>query len=67
MRNRELVFIFILSFLGLGYFNGLTTWLEPILAPNGINSMQAGMIGGVLILGGIVGSAIIPPISDKMK
>ena len=67
IRNPELLFVFFLAFLGLGYFNGLTTWLEPILAPNGINSMQAGIVGGVLIAGGIVGSAIIPAISDKMK
>jgi len=67
IRKPDLLFVFLLAFLGLGYFNGLTTWLEPILAPNGINSMQAGIIGGVLILGGIVGSAIIPAISDKMK
>ena len=67
IRNRELLYVFAIAFMGLGYFNGLTTWLEPILAPNGINSIQAGIIGGVLILGGIVGSAIIPSISDKMK
>ena len=67
IRKPDLLFVFLLAFLGLGYFNGLTTWLEPILAPNGINSMQAGIIGGVLILGGIMGSAIIPAISDKMK
>ena len=67
IRNSELLFVFFLAFLGLGYFNGLTTWLEPILAPNGINSIQAGVAGGVLIAGGIFGSAVIPALSDKMK
>ena len=67
IRNHQLLFIFILSFLGLGYFNGVTTWLEGILAPHGINSEQAGIAGGVMILGGIVGAAIIPALSDKLK
>jgi cyanate permease len=67
LRNRNLVQLFILAFLGLGFFNGLTTWLEPILAPQGIGSVQAGTIGGVLILGGIIGAALIPTLSDFLK
>jgi cyanate permease len=67
LRNRELLLVFLLSFLGLGYFNGLTTWLEPILAPNGMDSVKAGLVGGVLIMGGIVGSALIPALSDSLR
>jgi len=67
MKDKNLAIIFILAFLGLGFFNGLTTWLEPILAPHGINSLQAGTIGGALILGGIAGAVIIPLFSDLYK
>jgi predicted MFS family arabinose efflux permease len=67
LRSRELVLLSAVSFLGLGYFNGLTTWLEPILAPNGFDAVKAGLIGGVLIIGGIVGSIVIPALSDKFK
>lgn len=63
--NKNLVIVFVIAFLGLGFFNGLTTWLELILAPLGVNSEQAGNIGGVLILGGIFGAAIVPALSDK--
>ncbi len=66
-KNKNLLKLFVLSFLGLGFFNGLTTWLELILAPHGINSEQAGIAGGVLILGGIVGAAIVPAFSDHFK
>ncbi|MBI3555308.1 MAG: MFS transporter, partial [Deltaproteobacteria bacterium] len=45
LADRDLILIFILAFLGLGFFNGLTTWLEPILAPHGIDSVKAGMVG----------------------
>jgi sugar phosphate permease len=53
--------------LGLGFFNGLTTWLEPILAPNGFDVVKAGAIGGVLIVGGIIGAVVIPLLSDWAK
>lgn len=67
LGKRDLLLLFIVSFLGLGFFNGLTTWLEPILAPNGIDAVKAGVIGGVLIVGGIVGAIVLPAISDKMR
>lgn len=66
LHDKNLVVLFILSFLALGFFNGLTSWLEPIVQPNGIDAEQAGIIGALLILGGIAGSIIIPTISDKV-
>jgi predicted MFS family arabinose efflux permease len=59
--------LFVLSFLGLGVFNGLTTWLEGILAPQGIDSEGAGAIGGLLVVGGIVGAVAIPALSDLFR
>jgi cyanate permease len=67
LKDLSLLKLFFISFLGLGFFNGLTTWLELILAPHGINSAQAGIAGGVLILGGIVGAGVIPALSDHFK
>jgi cyanate permease len=67
LNDRNLVLLFIISFLALGFFNGLTTWLEPIVKPNGINAEQAGIIGALLIVGGIIGSILIPALSDKFK
>jgi predicted MFS family arabinose efflux permease len=67
LRDRQLLVLFALAFLGLGVFNGLTTWLEQILAPHGINSEQAGLIGGALIVGGIVGAVVIPALSDAVR
>jgi predicted MFS family arabinose efflux permease len=67
LRTRDLVVLLVLSFLGLGFFNGLTTWLEVILKPNGIDAEGAGFVGGALIVGGIFGAAVIPAISDAMR
>jgi MFS family permease len=66
LADRDMVLVFVLSFLGLGFFNGLTTWLEPILARQAINSSQAGIVGGLMIVGGIAGAALIPAISDRI-
>lgn len=65
IKNRPLVVLFGVTALGLGYFNGLTAWIEPILKPNGIDSIHAGYVGGVLILGGIVGAGVIPLLAEK--
>lgn len=67
LENRRLLLLFSVAFLGLGFFNGLTTWLEPILAPNGFDAVKAGLVGGVLIVGGIVGAVVVPALSDKFQ
>lgn len=54
-------------FVGVGGFTAILTWLETMLnSLHGISASNAGIIGGVMILGGILGSIIIPAISDKM-
>ena len=68
LLTRDLVLLFSISFFaGFGFFNGLTTWLEEILAPNGINAVSAGLVGGVLIAAGVVGAGVIPWISDMAR
>lgn len=67
VRSRPLQVIFAIAFLGLGTFNGLTTWLEEILAPHGINAVTAGLVGGVIIVGGIIGAVIVPLLSDHYR
>ncbi len=59
-----LMFIF---FIGLGVFNGVTTWIENILSPRGFSSLQAGITGGLMIGGGILGAIIIPILSDHYR
>jgi predicted MFS family arabinose efflux permease len=67
VRDRQILLLLVLSFLGLGVFNGLTTWLEPIVAPRGIDSEHAGLAGGAILLGGIVGAVVIPALSDRFR
>lgn len=67
LKNKNIVIINIISFLSLGFFNGLTGWIEPMLAEQGINKEDAGSIAGLLIFGGILGAALVPALSDKFK
>lgn len=66
IKNKDLLRLFFMGFLGIGYYNGVTTWLEPMLAVQGIGSKDAGMIGAVINIGGILGAVIIPTLSDTL-
>jgi len=67
LRDRRLLLLLALSAIGLGVFNGLSTWLEQLLEPSGINEVQAGLVGGALIAGGIVGAVVVPMLSDLSR
>ena len=58
------LYLFI-SFIGLGIFNGITTWVEPIIRPRGYSSIEAGTLGALMLIGGVLGAVIIPPFSDR--
>lgn len=53
------------SFIGLGIFNGLTTWIEAIIRPRGFTPNDAGTLGALMIAGGLVGAVVLPALSDK--
>lgn len=50
-----------LVFVGFGVFIALTTWLEPLLRPAGIDAAGAGSLLAVMVGAGIVGSVVLPP------
>jgi len=55
----------IVYFVGLGIFNGISTWVENIIRPRGFTPIDAGSLGASMIVGGILGALIIPIFSDK--
>jgi MFS family permease len=65
LRTKDFVLLMVIFFIGLGVFNSVTTWIEDILRPRGFSITQAGITGGVMILGGICGALIMPPLSDS--
>ena len=52
-------------FLGMGIFNGVTTWVENIIRPRGFTPSDAGTVGALMLVAGVLGAVIIPPFSDK--
>ena len=66
-KIRIMIILITIFFIGLGLFNAITTWIEQIIAPRGFNIIQAGTLGAVLMVSGIVGCLIVPPLSDKYR
>jgi sugar phosphate permease len=67
LRMRNFVLLMFIFFVGLGVFNAETTWIEDIVRPRGFSITQAGNIGGLMIVGGIIGAVVIPLLSDHYR
>jgi sugar phosphate permease len=67
LKNRHFYLLLLIFFIGLGVFNSVTTWIEDILRPRGFSAEQAGITGGLMILGGIIGALIMPGLSDHYR
>ncbi len=66
-KNPNMLILIFVFFIGLGIFNSVTTWIEQILSPRGFNAEQAGIVGGIMFIGGIIGAIILPIFSDKYR
>lgn len=67
LRTKDFIWLMIIFFIGLGVFNAVTTWIEDIVRPRGFSATQAGITGGLMIIGGIIGALFIPIMSDRYK
>ncbi len=66
-KQRDMLILLALFFVGLGMFNAISTWIEQIVAPRGFGPDQAGIVGAVMVVGGIAGAGILPVLSDRMR
>lgn len=67
LRQGNFILLLVIFFIGLGLFNGVTTWIEEIVGPRGFNATQAGLSGGLMLIGGIVGAVVLPIVSDSVR
>lgn len=68
MLKMEDIWLLLYAFLiGMGIFNGVSTWIAAITEPKGFSPTQAGDLGALLLIGGIVGAVIIPALSDRLR
>ena len=68
--NKSFLILVFLYFIGLGIFNMITTYIQVILIPK--NPLEygdtfAGIVGGIMLLGGILGAIILSALSDKLQ
>ncbi|KAJ5781431.1 uncharacterized protein N7518_009914 [Penicillium psychrosexuale] len=67
ITTREFWQIFIPFAVYVGFFNSVSSLLNQILSPHGFSETEAGIAGAILIVVGLVTSAIMSPITDRYK
>lgn len=69
LTDKFFLILVIIFFLGLGIFNMVTTYIQVILTPKNpvFDATFAGIVGGIMLLGGIIGAIIFSAISDKYQ
>lgn len=65
LRVKDFWLYLAVSFIGMGIFNGVTTWVENIIRPRGFTPNDAGTLGALMLAGGVLGALLIPPFSDR--
>ncbi len=67
LSKKDFILLLVVFFVGLGVFNAVTTWIEDIVRPRGFSITEAGITGGLMVLGGIVGALVLPALSDRFR
>ncbi|MCB9787648.1 MAG: MFS transporter [Deltaproteobacteria bacterium] len=67
LKQRDMRLLIALFFIGLGVFNALSTCIDQLCALKGLDEEQTGLVGGVMLIAGVVGAAILPVLSDRMR
>lgn len=65
LRNRDMRLLLLIFFIGLGMFNAISTCIEQVC--RGLTIDQAGLVGGLMLVGGVVGAVLLPALSDKLR
>ena len=65
LRVKPFLLYLAVVFVGMGIFNGVTTWVEQIIKPRGFTSGDAGVLGALLLLGGVLGAVALSALSDR--
>ncbi|KAE8144764.1 major facilitator superfamily domain-containing protein [Aspergillus avenaceus] len=66
-KTLEFWLILIPFSIYVGFFNSVSSLLNQILSPHDFTETEAGVAGGILIIVGLISSAIVSPITDRYK
>ncbi|KAL2819459.1 major facilitator superfamily domain-containing protein [Aspergillus granulosus] len=67
LRTLEFWLILVPFGVYVGFFNSVSSLLNQILSPYDFSETDAGIAGGILIIVGLISSAILSPLTDKYK
>ncbi|XXG95919.1 hypothetical protein Hte_002195 [Hypoxylon texense] len=67
LKSLEIWLILIPYSVYVGFFNSVSSLLNQIMLPYGFSSDEAGIAGALLIVVGLVASAVTSPILDRTK
>lgn len=65
LKIKAFWYSLLLAFIGLGIFNGISTWIESIIRLRGFTPGDAGSLGAIMIVAGLAGAVVIPALSDR--
>lgn len=66
-KNTEFLCILVPFTVLVAAFNGFASLIEQFIAPYGFSDIQAGIVGAVMVVSGLIVGAITAPIFDKTK
>lgn len=67
MRNASFYLLLVPFIIYVGFFNAVSSLVNQILRPYGFSETEAGIAGAILIVVGLVTSAIVSPLVDRTK
>ena len=67
LHVRPFLVFLAVAFVGMGVFNGVSTWVEEIVRPRGFSTADAGNLGALLLLGGVIGAVVLAALSDRTQ
>ena len=67
LRNRSVYLLSLALFIGSGIVNGVFTLIDGLDQEKGLGVEQGVLLVALLLLGGIVGSVVVPAVSDGIR
>ena len=65
LRVKPFLIMLGVAFIVMSAFNGVTTWVEEIIKPRGFSPTDAGTMGALMLVAGIIGAVVLSALSDR--
>ncbi len=64
---KDFWLLLFIAFVVLAIFNGVSSLIEDIILPRGFAPTDAGTLGALIVIGGILGAVVLSYFSDKQR